>query len=137
VVRAAAKAGAHRLLEAELQPFLAEAPGAVRTDLKERLSAALSLLERAGATAPEASQLARQAASGLYYATAAALFLREAHALKDPSREDLARLLLSQKLMPRDPLATAAEDEARGDRVIAALVAARCPDREAGPAHGL
>jgi acyl-CoA dehydrogenase len=127
VVRAATKAGAHRLLEAQLQPFLAAAPVALRTDLTERLNAALALIERAGAKAPEALVLARQAASGLYYATAAALFLREAQVLQDAAREDLARLLLSQKLMLRDPLAAAAEDEARGDRVIATLVAARRP----------
>jgi alkylation response protein AidB-like acyl-CoA dehydrogenase len=127
VVRAAAKAGAHRMLEAQLQPFMAEAPSAVRADLQERLRAALALLERAGATASDATVLARQAASGLYCATAAALFLREAQLLQDPGREDLARLMLSQKLMPRDPLATAAGDEARGDRVIAALATARRP----------
>ena len=56
---------------------MAEAPSALRADLKERLSAALALIERAGAKAADATQLARQAASGLYYATAAALFLRE------------------------------------------------------------
>lgn len=94
---------------------------------QERLSAALALLERAGGKAPDATALARQAASGLYYATAAAVFLREAQLLQDAVREDLARLVLSQKLMPRDPLAAAAEDETRADRVIAALVAARRP----------
>ena len=125
VVRAAARAGAHRILEAQLKAFLAEVPGDVGAGLQERLGAALSLLERAGAR--EGAVLARQAASGLYYATAAALFLREARLLGDPAREDLARLVLSHKLMPRDPLAAAAEDDARGDRVIAALVAARRP----------
>ena len=125
VVRAAAKAGAHRLLEAQLQPFLAEAPSELRLNLEERLRAALSLLERAGAGAPDATVLARQAASGLYYATAAALFLRERQALQDPVREDLARLLVSHKLNARDPLAATAEDDARGERVIAQLVAAR------------
>ncbi|HEU0158670.1 MAG TPA: acyl-CoA dehydrogenase family protein [Hyphomicrobiaceae bacterium] len=125
VVRAAAKAAAHRLLEAQLQPFLAEAPSELGLNLKERLSAALSLLERAGAGAPDATVLARQAASGLYYATAAALFLREARLLQDPVREDLARLLLSHKLNARDPLAATGEDDARGERVIAQLVAAR------------
>jgi acyl-CoA dehydrogenase len=125
VVRAAARAGAHRILEAQLKAFLAEAPGDIRAELQERLRAALSLLERAGAS--EAAVLARQAASGLYYATAAALFLREARLLRDPAREDLARLMLSHRLMPRDPLAAHAEDDARGDRVIAALVAARRP----------
>jgi len=125
VVRAAAKAGAHRLLEAQLRAFLAEAPRELRLNLQERLSAALSLLERAGAGAPDATVLARQAASGLYYATAAALFLRERQALQDPVREDLARLLVSHKLNARDPLAATAQDDACGERVIAQLVAAR------------
>jgi hypothetical protein len=40
-------------------------------------------------------------------------------------REDLARLLVSHKLNARDPLAATAEDDARGERVIAQLVAAR------------
>jgi acyl-CoA dehydrogenase len=125
VVRAATRAGAHRLLEAQLKAFLAEAPDDVQAELVERLSAALSLLERAGGRGSGATALARQAASGLYYVTAAALFLREGRLLQDPAREDLARLALSHKLMPRDPLAATAEDDARGDRVIAALVAAR------------
>jgi alkylation response protein AidB-like acyl-CoA dehydrogenase len=125
VVRAAARAGAHRILEAQLQAFLAEAPGDVGAELQERLRAALSLLERAGAKGSEAAVLARQAASGLYYATAAALFLREARLLRDPAREDLARLMLAHKLMARDPLAAAAQDDARADRVIGALVVAR------------
>src|SRR5262245_15351839 len=125
VVRAAARAGAHRILEAQLKAFLAEAPADVGAGLQERLGAALALLERAGAS--DGAVLARRAASGLYYATAAALFLREARLLRDPAREDLARLVLSHKLMPRDPLNAAAEDDARGDRVIAALLAARRP----------
>ena len=48
---------------------------------------------------------ARQAATGLYHLTAAALFAHEAHALGDAVRLDLARLVLAHKLGARDPLA--------------------------------
>ena len=82
---------------------------------------------RAGAARPEADpRAARQAATGLYHATAAALFAHEAERLGDPVRLDLARLVLAHKLKPRDPLAgSAMEHEAAADRVIDALVAAR------------
>jgi len=122
VVRAAAKAGAHRALAARLESMIAAGPADVAAPLRERLGAALALIERAG-NEPRA---ARQAATGLYHVTAAALFLHEAQALGDEGRVDLARLLLAHKLSPRDPLAgVAPEDDAAGDRVIDALVAAR------------
>ena len=122
VVRAAAKLAAHRLLQARLTSLIAAGPADLVQALKQRLAAVIGLLEQAGAAA---SQAARQAATGLYHATAAALFVREALLVNDPVREDLARLLLAHKLMPRDPLAASPEDDARGDRVIAQLVAAR------------
>ena len=69
---------------------------------------------------------ARQAATGLYHAAAAALFAHEAEALGDAVRLDLARLVLAHKLAARDPLGgTSTEEEAAADRVIDALVAAR------------
>ena len=51
--------------------------------------------------------------------------MREAHLLSDPVRQDLARIAVAHKLMPRDPLGACDEDDASGDRIIAALVAAR------------
>jgi acyl-CoA dehydrogenase len=125
VVRAAAKTAAHRLLEARLEAMIIAGPSDLVAALKQRLAAVLSLLERAGSGDDADQRAARQAASGLYHATAAALFLREALLLKDPRRVDLARLMLKHKLMPHDPLGSSAEDDASGDRVIAALVAAR------------
>ena len=125
VVRAATKLSAHRLLEARLTSLIATGPADLVLALKQRLAAVLGLLEQAGAGGNAASQAARQAATGLYHATAAALFVREALLLNDPVRADLARLLLAHKLMPRDPLAASPEDDARGDRVIEQLVAAR------------
>jgi acyl-CoA dehydrogenase len=121
VVRAAAKAGAHESLRARLGAMLAAAPADLAGALTERLQAALDLLVAANAEA----RGARQAASGLYYATAAVLLVREAEILNAPWRQDLARLLLAHKLQPRDPLAAAPEQDQRADRIIAALVEAR------------
>jgi alkylation response protein AidB-like acyl-CoA dehydrogenase len=125
VVRAAAKAGAHRALAARLEGMIPGAPGALAAALRERLGAAISLIDRAAAAEGDARS-ARAAATGLYHATAAALFLGEGQKLADPVRADLARLVIAHKLSPRDPLAPAApEDEAAADRVIEALVSAR------------
>jgi alkylation response protein AidB-like acyl-CoA dehydrogenase len=125
VARASAKAGAHRALARCLQPMLARAPADVAAPLAERLEAALALIERASGEAGDARAV-RQAATGLYYATAAALFVHEAERLGDPVRHDLARLVLAHKLSLRDPLArTSPKDEAAADRVIDALVGAR------------
>ena len=126
VVRAAGRAGAHRALAERLQPMLATAPADLAAAWRERLDAALSLTERAAANGGE-PRAARQAATGLYHVTAAALFAHEAHALGDAVRLDLARLVLAHKLGARDPLAgSVPEDDAAGDRIIDALVAARC-----------
>jgi acyl-CoA dehydrogenase len=125
VVRAAGKAAAHRLLEAQLKVMLAPGPSDLAATLGERLSAALALIERAGAEDGTDAAAARQAATALYYATAATLLVREAALLQDPGREDMARLILSHKLAPRDPLATSPQDDVRGERIIRSLVAAR------------
>jgi len=126
VVRAAAKAGAHRALARRLRTMLAAVPDGVAEQLTERLDAALALLDRTGRQDGDA-RAARQAATGLYHATAAILFAYEAERLGDPARLDLARLVLAHKLSPRDPLAgSSPDDEAASDRVIDALAAARC-----------
>jgi acyl-CoA dehydrogenase len=125
VARAAAKEGAHRALARRLAPMLARAPADLADRLAERLEAALVLTERAAGRTSDA-RVARQAATGLYHATAAALFAEEAARLGDPIRLDLARLVLAHKLAPRDPLAGASPaDEAAADRAIDALVGAR------------
>jgi alkylation response protein AidB-like acyl-CoA dehydrogenase len=124
VVRAAAKADAHRVLARHLKTTIATVLEDVEP-LGERLEAALSLIDRASRSDGDA-RAARQAATGLYHATAAALFAYEAAQLGDPVRLDLARLTLAHKLAPRDPLGgSSPEDEAAADRVIDALVAAR------------
>jgi hypothetical protein len=125
VVRAAAKGGAHRVLARCLAPMIASAPTDMAASLAERIDAALSLVERASGKQGDA-RVARQAATGLYHATAAALFAHEAEQLGDRVRLDLARLVLAHKLSARDPLSgSSPEDEAAAERVIDALAAAR------------
>ena len=125
VVRAAAKAAAHRALARRLKAMIAIVLDGVVEPLTERLDAAVALVERAGRRDGDA-RAARQAATGLYHATAAALFAHEAERLGDPIRFDLARLVLAHKLSPRDPLGGSdPQDEAAADRVIDALAGAR------------
>jgi alkylation response protein AidB-like acyl-CoA dehydrogenase len=129
VVRSAVKTSAHLVLGEHLTAMLSGAGGQQR--LSERLSAALALIERAGAAGGDLRS-AREAASGLYYATAATLLFARAGELGDPIGADLAQLVLAHRLSARDPLGgSSAEDDAAGDRVIDALVAARVSPGEA------
>ena len=124
VVRAAKKEGAHRALAEHLAPMIAAAPGDLAAALSERLATALARLDQA-ANGGSDERMARQAAGGLYYATAAALMAHESKAAGRPERADLARLVVTHKLAPRDPLAVdVAEDEAAANRVIDALASA-------------
>ena len=125
VVRASAKTNAHRVLADRLERMIAAGPGRLADGLRERLGTVLALIDRA-ALAEGDARAARQAAAGLYHATAAALFLDEGKKLGDDTRIDLACLVLAHKLSARDPLGgSSVEDDAAGDRVIDALVAAR------------
>ena len=125
VARAAAKAGAHRALARRLEPMIASAPAPLAAGLAERMEAALALAQRAAGHDGDV-RAARQAATGLYHVTAAALFAHEAEQLGDPVRLDLARLVLAHKLGARDPLAgSSPEEESAADRVIDALVSTR------------
>ncbi len=125
VIRAAAKSHAHQALARRLEPMIGAGPPEIAGALRERLQTVLALIDRAAAKDGDA-RAARQAATGLYHVTAAALLLDEARRLGDGVRRDLARLVLAHKLSPRDPLVgSSAEDDAAGDRVIDALIAAR------------
>ena len=124
VVRAAKKEGAHRALAEHLAPMIAAAPGNLARTLSERLATALARIEQAASGGSE-DRLARQAAGGLYYVTAAALLVHEAKAAGRPERVDMAHLVLTHMLAPRDPLAVDTEaDEAAANRVIDALASA-------------
>jgi alkylation response protein AidB-like acyl-CoA dehydrogenase len=62
---------------------------------------------------------ARQSASALYHATTAIGLAREATELRAPHRLALARMVLTHRLLPRDPLG-AEDDTAALDSVLAA-----------------
>ena len=88
-----------------------------REDALEALVSALpdEPLARAAAFARAADERhARQAASGLYYAVAAALLQREGTRL--PGRALLAQLLVRHRLGPRDPLAS--QDDAHFESLL-------------------
>lgn len=81
-------------------------------------------LERACAFATDVAArksdvLARQSASALYHITTAIGLAREATALPTPHRLALARMVLTHRLLPRDPLRNE-EDAAALDSVLAA-----------------
>jgi alkylation response protein AidB-like acyl-CoA dehydrogenase len=99
VLRAGKREGAFEVLRAHL------------TGLAGTLSdlpAAGTVIAQAFALADAAlrdATLARQAASALYHATTALAMAWEAARLDDPARRTLAGMVLTHRLLPRDPLA--------------------------------
>jgi acyl-CoA dehydrogenase len=121
VLRAIARDDALTALSAHLK-HLADDAGLAAAD-RARLDGAMA---RAGALAKTAAransdEAARQAASGLYYVTAAVGLAHEAKAARLPHRLALARLLLAHKLEPRDPLLSADDADDTGAALEAAL----------------
>ena len=110
IQRAVGKEKAHEALQAALLARLAEAaalPPVLRGRLERALARAVGF---AAAVADRGDEpLARQAASGLYHATSAALMAWEAERLGtgggDARRLLLARMVLEHRLTPQDPLA--------------------------------
>jgi alkylation response protein AidB-like acyl-CoA dehydrogenase len=113
ITRAVGKSGAHRALAAALSKLLDEAaaiPADFRDRLRTALARAISFAERVAA-APALEANARQAASGLYHATSAALMAWEASRPNvDARRAIFARLVLDHRLSAQDPLELAAGD---------------------------
>ena len=72
----------------------------------------------ADVAARKSDVLARQSASALYHITTAIGLAREANQLGLPHRSALARMVLTHRLLPRDPLA-AEEDTAALDAALA------------------
>ena len=110
VLRATLREGALEALEADLDRMArdADVPAEI-TRARERASAFVRATAERNDTAH-----ARQAASGLYYASAATVLAWEARQLGGTvgaNRLALARLLLAHKLEVRDPLAPVAMDE--------------------------
>ncbi|MGO4712340.1 acyl-CoA dehydrogenase family protein [Bradyrhizobium sp. 2TAF24] len=73
----------------------------------------------ADVAARKAEPQARQAASALYHITTAIGLAHEAATLKAPHRLALARLVLTHRLLPRDPLAADDAEAALIDSVLA------------------
>jgi len=104
VLRAAAREGSLPVLRAHIHALLGNA--AELPELLPALDRAMALAEAAQAD----QSLARQAASALYHLTSAAAMAWEAERIGDPARLALARLVLAHRVLPRDPLAAAAEE---------------------------
>jgi alkylation response protein AidB-like acyl-CoA dehydrogenase len=96
VLRAAAREGSLEALEAHLAALRAELPG-----LADATTRAFALARHAGGEGGPV--LARQAATALYNVATAAFMAWEARAL--PERAVLAAMVLTHRVLPRDPLA--------------------------------
>lgn len=104
VLRAVRREAAMPALQRHVHALLAE-PGVDATladALRAALSRASALAETAVAQARD--ELARQAASALYHVCAAAAMAWEAQRAGLPQRAVLAQLVLTHRLLPRDPL---------------------------------
>ncbi len=115
VLRAAQREGSLPVLRAHIATLAGNAAEA--QELPAALSRAVALTEAALAD----PSLARQAASALYHLTTAAAMLWEARQLNLPARAELARLVLRHRVLPRDPLDSAAEPPS-ADLLAMALV---------------
>jgi alkylation response protein AidB-like acyl-CoA dehydrogenase len=86
-------------------------------DVGDALPALLPALDRAialarAASGSEGGAMVRQAASALYHLTSAAAMAWEAARLDDQRRLALARMVLTHRVLPRDPLAAMPEMDA-------------------------
>jgi acyl-CoA dehydrogenase len=105
VLRASEREGGFEALRALIARLQAEAP---LEALPAALERAGQLLERAKAD----PALARAAASALYHLTSAAALAWEAARTGDANRAALARMVLTHRILPRDPLDAADADAA-------------------------
>ncbi len=105
VLRASEREGGFVALTSLIHDLQAQAP----------LDGLAPALERAGQLLGRAQQdpaLARAAASALYHITSAAALASEAQRSGDAHRAALARMVLTHRVLPRDPLAEADPDAA-------------------------
>jgi hypothetical protein len=107
VLRAAAREGSLEALEAHLASLQANLPG-----LADATARAFALARHAGGEGGPV--LARQAATGLYNVATATFMACEARAV--PERAALAAMVLTHRVLPRDPLA--ATDEPIPDALL-------------------
>jgi alkylation response protein AidB-like acyl-CoA dehydrogenase len=106
VMRAAKREDALTALGAHVRGLAAQ--GGDLPALLPCLERATTLAQTAMAEGGEA--LARQTASALYHVTSAAVLAWEAARLGEESRLSLARLVLTHRVLPRDPLAAGSDD---------------------------
>lgn len=114
VIRAIRRSDAAAALGEDLRRRLAEVPPALAEPLGRALGRALAFADTVARGDDDRD--ARQAATGLYYATAAVLMAEEGALLSTGTEPDarrlvLARLALEHRLSPRDPFAPAFDDE--------------------------
>lgn len=114
VIRAIRRSDAAAALGEDLRRRLATVPPALAEPLGRALGRALSFADAVARGADDRD--ARQAATGLYYATAAVLMAEEGALLSTGTEPDarrlvLARLALEHRLSPRDPFTPAFDDE--------------------------
>ncbi len=103
VLRADAREGGLDALRAHVRGLDVALP-----DVPELLDRAIALARQAAT--PRGGTLVRQAASALYHVTSAAAMAWEAARLDDPHRLELARLVLTHRVLPRDPLGALPRD---------------------------
>ena len=113
VLRAAAREGSLEALETHLAGLRAATPEAL-PGLPEATRRAFALARHAGGEGGPV--LARQAATALYNIASATAMAWEAAAAQQPSRHVLAAMVLTHRVLPRDPLA--ASSEAVADAIL-------------------
>ncbi len=106
VLRAAAREGSLEALEAHLAGLRSATPEPL-PGLAEATARAFALARHAGGEGGPV--LARQAATGLYNVASATAMAWEAAQADQPDRRILATMVLTHRVLPRDPLAAAAE----------------------------
>ncbi|GGJ33309.1 acyl-CoA dehydrogenase family protein [Neoroseomonas lacus] len=106
VLRAASREGSLEALEAHLAALRAATPEPL-PDLVAATTRAFTLARHAGGDGGPV--LARQAGTALYNIASATAMAWEAAAMNLPERRDLAAMVLTHRVLPRDPLAGEAE----------------------------
>ncbi|MDW8468665.1 MAG: hypothetical protein RML56_06470 [Burkholderiales bacterium] len=127
-MRAIRREAALEALVADLDRRIAQAPRLLAARVAASLDKAAAFAFETASVGPEAN--ARQAASGLYYAVAAALLADEGTRLAergDCRRQLLALLAYLHRLAPRDPL------RGESQRVEDAFAQALLPETPVGP----
>ena len=114
VMRAARREGALDSLADHLHACLSESDEALAAEITPYLDGAVALARRCAEAG--SAEAARRAASALYHASAAVFMAWEAAKMRGVAAEDratLARLVLTHRLAPNDPLAPCEDEDPR------------------------